>query len=58
MINRSMIKVDPRSVYLGFLNVTNSLLLDLVSTVSSVWSPGEKNYQIKNSVDTLFSTVV
>ena len=33
-------RLVPRSCYLGFLKVTNSLLLELVSTVSSVWTPG------------------
>ena len=29
-----------RSHFLGFLNVTNSILLELVTTITSVWSSG------------------
>ena len=29
-----------RSTYLGFMNVTNSVLLELVNTIREVWRPG------------------
>ena len=45
---KSMRNAVSRSVYLGFLNVTNSLLLDLVSTISSVWTPGHHDNHDNN----------